>query len=179
MALWNYCTICGKRIEVGEPCLGIEKKNTEIVGDSICFDCVKVENIPGREESVPITDLLARAEAAERKVKDLEQALSDASKIVKTMQESTIPFYRRRAEAAEESEKISKEAIEISVRENARLLKKVEEADARAEKAERERDAAVKDLYIAEDCDTCRSKKCVPRGGSGKCRFEWRGQKEE
>lgn len=72
MRLWNYCAICGKRIEVGEACLGIEKKNTEIVGDSICFDCVKVENIPGREESVPITDLLARAEAAEAENSQLD-----------------------------------------------------------------------------------------------------------
>lgn len=79
MRLWNYCAICGKRIEVGEACLGIEKKNTEIVGDSICFDCVKVENIPGREESVPITDLLARAEAAEDRCARLEEARENAN----------------------------------------------------------------------------------------------------
>lgn len=86
MRLWNYCAICGKRIEVGEACLGIEKKNTEIVGDSICFDCVKVENIPGREESVPITDLLARAEAAEARAEKAERerdaAVSDLESIM-------------------------------------------------------------------------------------------------
>lgn len=59
------------------------------------------------------------------------------------------------------------------------LLARAEVAEARAEKAERERDAAVKDLHIAEDCDTCKTTTCVPRGGNGKCRFEWRGQKEE
>ena len=30
MALWNYCAICGKRIEVGEPCIGVEN-NTELI----------------------------------------------------------------------------------------------------------------------------------------------------
>lgn len=61
----------------------------------------------------------------------------------------------------------------------ANLLARAEAAEARAEKAERERDAAVEDLRIAEDCDTCKSKICVPRGGNGKCRYEWRGIKEE
>lgn len=53
------------------------------------------------DAATAITDLLARAEEAEQKVNELERALSDASKIVNTMQESTIPFYRRRAEEAE------------------------------------------------------------------------------
>lgn len=59
------------------------------------------------------------------------------------------------------------------------LLARAEAAEERAEKAEMERDAAIKDLCIAEDCDTCKSTACVPRGGNGRCRFEWRGQKEE
>lgn len=59
------------------------------------------------------------------------------------------------------------------------LLARAEAAEVRAEKAERERDAAVKDLHIAKDCDTCKTTTCVPRGGNGECRFEWRGQKEE
>lgn len=48
-----------------------------------------------------ITDLLARAEAAEKRVEELEKSLSDAAQVVKTMQESTIPFYERRAEKAQ------------------------------------------------------------------------------
>ena len=64
MRLWNYCAICGKRIEVGELCIGVEK-SSELIGDSICLDCAKIENFPGGKEPVSITDLLARAEAAE------------------------------------------------------------------------------------------------------------------
>lgn len=107
MALWNYCTMCGKRIEVGEPCLGIEKENTEIVGDSICFDCVKVENINGIEKTVSITDLLARAEAAEARVRELET--------------------RFRTEKCENGP----ECAELG-----RVRKALAEAEARAEKAE-------------------------------------------
>lgn len=58
------------------------------------------------------TDLLARAEEAEQKVNELERALSDASKIVNTMQESTIPFYRRRAEEAEADNARLRELVE-------------------------------------------------------------------
>ena len=43
-----------------------------------------------------------------------------------------------------------------------------------------ERDAAVKQLSEVEDCDTCKNAKCAMRGGTGKCKWEWRGpQKEE
>ena len=63
--------------------------------------------------------------------------------------------------------------------ENGHLKNLLKAAETRAEKAEKERDAAVKDLHIAEDCDTCKTTTCVPRGGNGKYRFEWRGQKEE
>ena len=69
MALWNYCAICGRRIEVGEPCLGIEEKNTELIGDSICLDCVKIENVQGIGEIATIADLIARAEAGEAALK--------------------------------------------------------------------------------------------------------------
>lgn len=88
MALWNYCAICGKRIEAGDPCLGVEKKNAEIAGDSICFDCVKIENINGLDKTVSITDLLARAEAAEARAEKAERerdaAISDLTYIART-----------------------------------------------------------------------------------------------
>lgn len=43
-----------------------------------------------------------------------------------------------------------------------------------------ERDAAVKQLSEVEDRDTCKNAKCAMRGGTGKCKWEWRGpQKEE
>ena len=147
MALWNYCAICGKRIEAGEPCLGIEKKNTEIVWDSICFDCVKVENIPGREESVPITDLLARAEAAETRASDAERALR-----------GMIEGYFRVNEVAKKILNYSKDDdtpgdMRDDLKEASTMLfridesfRKAERGTERAEKAERGRDAAVKEL---------------------------------
>ena len=79
MTLWNYCAICGKRIEVGEPCLGVEKKNAELDGDSICFDCVNIENINGLDKTVTITDLLARAEAAEARCRLAEKCFDDSA----------------------------------------------------------------------------------------------------
>ena len=140
MRLWNYCAICGKRIEVGEPCLGIEKKNTEIVGDSICFDCVKVENINGLEKTMSITDLLSRAEAAEAAQETLQRAMA--------------------------------------------------EYKARAEKAERERDAAVKWIReftesIDQPCVACKhdTGDFVALGICGGCskendKWEWKGKEE-
>lgn len=39
MALWNRCSICGRDIPVGERCYGVKKS-----GESICFDCIELEN---------------------------------------------------------------------------------------------------------------------------------------
>lgn len=64
-------------------------------GDSE-FDCTIAELA-----ATAITDLLARAESAEKRVEELEKSISDAAQVVKTMQESTIPFYERRAEKAQ------------------------------------------------------------------------------
>ena len=125
MPFWNHCAICGKRIEVGEPCIGIEKKNTELVGDSICFDCVNIENMHGLDKTVAITDLLARAEAAEARCETLE-------KMVKEYQDTIAPGYRERAEKAEREAKESQR--EVTLCRNG------------WKKAERERDAAVKTL---------------------------------
>ena len=41
MALWNRCSICGRDIPVGERCYGVKKS-----GESICFDCIELENAP-------------------------------------------------------------------------------------------------------------------------------------
>lgn len=139
-----------------------------------------------------ITDLLSRAEAAEQKATELDNALSNASKVVKTMQESTIPYYRKRAEAAEKEVEWKNKVIEAAER---RFM----EAEARAEKAERERDAAISDLTFAvnqyrlftTDIDLCGLCKfdIPPAGESGQTAecpgfykdncFEWRGQEEE
>ena len=107
-------------------------------GDSE-FDCTIAELA-----ATAITDLLARAEAAEKRVEELEKSLSDAAQVVKTMQESTIPFYERRAE-----------------------------------KAQRERDAAVRHLSSLEVCGYCKNGQCARRGGTKECKFEWVGSKED
>ena len=47
-------------------------------------------------------------------------------------------------------------------------------------KATAERDAAVEQLSELECCEFCKHTECIPRGGVGKCEWEWRGpQKEE
>lgn len=64
------------------------------------------------------------------------------------------------------------------------LLARAEAAEARAEKAERERDAAVSDLetimaYNSDTCQFCKNGQCYVRGGTKSCLPKWRGQKEE
>ena len=183
MPLWNHCAICGKRIEVGEPCIGIEKKNTEIVGDSICFDCVKIENINGLDKTASITDLLARAEAAEAANNQLDGT-------VNTLMESN----RRMAEELKaHTETDLAKAHEALSADWAERKKRAEAAEARAEKAERERDTAISDLtYIARTypvdlcddlvCQYCKHYQNVNTGCPGwtenDC-FEWRGKREE
>lgn len=57
----------------------------------------------------------------------------------------------------------------------------------RAEKAERERDAAVSDLEAImayggsniDTCEYCKNGQCYGRGGTKLCLPEWRGQKED
>lgn len=91
MALWNYCAICGKRIETGDPFLGVEKKNAETAGDSICFDCVKIENINGLDKTVSITDLLARTEAAESRAEKAEREVERLKGIMRSEGIMVIP----------------------------------------------------------------------------------------
>lgn len=64
------------------------------------------------------------------------------------------------------------------------LLARAEAAEGRAEKAERERDAAVSDLetimaYNSDTCQFCKNGQCYVRGGTKSCLPKWRGQKEE
>ena len=84
MVLWNYCAICGERIEAGKPCIGI-KENTELCGDSICFACAKIENLPDGKDTMTITDLLARAEAAEARADEAEASLAAAVRDMEAM----------------------------------------------------------------------------------------------
>lgn len=67
------------------------------------------------------------------------------------------------------------------------LLARAEAAEARAEKAERERDEAVSDLETVmayggrnlDTCQFCKNGQCYVRGGTKLCLPKWRGQKEE
>lgn len=111
-----------------------------------------------------ITDLLARAAAEEARVRELETSF--------------------RTEKCENGP----ECVELG-----KVRKALAEAEARAEKAERERDAAISDLtYIARTypvdlcddlvCQYCKHYQNVNTGCPGwtenDC-FEWRGKKEE
>lgn len=47
MAMWNRCAICGRAIPVGEPCYGVKDwRGDPIGGDTICRDCLVLENEP-------------------------------------------------------------------------------------------------------------------------------------
>lgn len=65
MGLWNYCEVCGERIETGQPCIGVKEESENLCGLSICMNCAEIENLPDGREPVSITDLLARVEAAD------------------------------------------------------------------------------------------------------------------
>lgn len=103
-------------------------------------------------------DLLARAEAAEARVRELETSF--------------------RTEKCENGP----ECVELG-----RVRKALAEAEARAEKAERERDAAVSDLETVmaygggnlDTCQFCKNGQCYVRGGTKLCLPKWRGKKED
>lgn len=69
----------------------------------------------------------------------------------------------------------------------AEICKRLKNAESRAEKAEKERDAAVSDLETVmaygggnlDTCQFCKNGQCYARGGTKLCFPEWRGQKEE
>ena len=49
----------------------------------------------------------------------------------------------------------------------------VRELREKLERVTEERDAALKQLSDISDCDTCKHTECIPRGGRGKCKWEW------
>lgn len=77
MGLWTYCAVCGKRIETGEPCIGVKEYSEHLCGDSICLDCAKIENLPDGKDPVSIADLLTRAEAAEARAEKAEKCIAE------------------------------------------------------------------------------------------------------
>lgn len=51
---WDYCSICGRKIPVGEMCYGV-KQNAALLfsGNTICKDCIAPENY----EPAPASDV--------------------------------------------------------------------------------------------------------------------------
>lgn len=136
-----------------------------------CADCEyagdsELECTIAQLAATAITDLLARAEAAEARCAALDGVVSE-------YQEEIIPGFRKLAEKAEARVKKLSEALEREKR--------------RAEKAERERDAAVSDLETImaygeaclDTCEFCKNAQCYARGGTKPCLPKWRGQKGE
>lgn len=169
MRLWDYCAICGKRIEVGEPCIGVEN-NSELIGGSICLDCAKIENFPGGKEPVSITDLLARAEEAEAANRQLDGTVT-------TLMESN----KKLADALREAEARCDRLNEARERANEACAK----WEGRCRMAEQERDTYkifFDDVSSKPDCNTCCREQCEYKPKiSQTTRFNcplWRGQKE-
>lgn len=51
----------------------------------------------------------------------------------------------------------------------------VRELREKLERVTAERDVALKQLSDTCDCDACKHTGCIPRGGNGKCVWEWNG----
>ena len=110
-----------------------------------------------------ITDLLARAEAAEDELMQKES------------------YYNQMVDALSATDSFEKQKL---CEEADHLKDLLKEAEARAEKAGRERDAAVSDLetvmaYNSDTCQFCKNGQCYIRGGTKPCLPKWRGMKEE
>ena len=87
MGLWNCCEVCGESIETGQPCIGVKEESKNLCGSSICMNCAKIENLSDGREPVSITDLLARAEAAEERCKELEKRMEGLSHVSLSQQD--------------------------------------------------------------------------------------------
>ena len=138
-----------------------------------------------------ITDLLARAEAAEARVRELETSFR-TEKCENGPECAELGRARKRAEAAEARCRLAEKCFDDSAlhacETQLELEKKARtEAEARAEKAERERDAAVSDLETVmaygggnlDTCQFCKNGQCYVRGGTKLCLPKWRGKKED
>lgn len=136
-----------------------------------------------------ITDLLARAEAAEARVRELETSFR-TEKCENGPECAELGRARKRAEAAEARCRLAEKCFDDSAlhacETQLELEKKARaEAEVRAEKAERERDAAIEE--IPKICYYCKRRKgwrvCEDWNGNQEAetceKWEWRGQKEE
>lgn len=119
-----------------------------------------------------ITELLARAEAAEAAQETLQRAMAE---------------YKERAEKAEQRVKKLDEAMEWAKYASGTWERAYCNAMARAGKAEMELAAAVSDLETVmaygtgnlNTCIFCKNAQCYARGGTKPCLPKWRGTEEE
>lgn len=108
MGLWNYCEVCGERIETGQPCIGVKEESENLSGSSICMNCAKIENLSDGKNPVSITDLLGRAEAAEQRCKELEDRCKRLDEARENANEAAAKWegmYRMALERADMAEK--------------------------------------------------------------------------
>ena len=155
--------------------------------------CAKIENLPDSRNPVAITDLHARAEAAEAAQETLQRAMAE---------------YKERAEKAEQRVKKLDEAMEWAKYASGTWERAYYNAMARAGKAEREAEEerqeatlcrngwkkAEKELAVAvndletvmaygtgnlDTCTFCKNAQCYARGGTKPCLPKWRGTEEE
>ena len=66
-----------------------------------------------------------------------------------------------------------KETAEAATSEIDRRNETICELREKLERVTAERDVALKQLSDISDCDTCKHTECIPRGGRGKCKWEW------
>lgn len=176
------------------PIVGVGRLRVDLMVDDLCQS---------------ITDLLARAEAAEARVSDLEKLLSAVQNMENFYLDETGFFVFTKKDADDITGKLL--AAEARVRELettyriekcengpecvelGKVRKALAEAEARAEKAERERDAAVSDLealmwHSGDGCNVCGHAIEVHREPyvrldcalkNRECTPKWRGHKEE
>ena len=107
MGLWNYCEVCGERIETGQPCIGVKEESENLCGSSICMNCAKIENLSDGRNPVSITDLLACAEEAEERCKKLESRCKRLDEARERANEAAAKWegmYRMALERAEREE---------------------------------------------------------------------------
>ena len=107
MGLWNYCEVCGERIETGQPCIGVKEESKNLCGSSMCMNCVEIENLPDGREPVSIADLLSRTEEAEERCKELEarcKRLDEARERANEAAAKWEGMYRMALERAEKAE---------------------------------------------------------------------------
>ena len=67
MYLWDYCEVCGKRIEIGQPCIGVKEESKNLCGSSMCMNCVEIQSKELEERCKRLNEARERANEAAHK----------------------------------------------------------------------------------------------------------------